>query len=482
MEQQLTPHLGRDATQAMKAVVRIHATGYAESEYQSILDPRYTNPQQWTGSGFFVKIEDHEGYVLTNSHVARNAASLKCMSLITSEERFSLELVGLVASLDPDIALLRLPRDEIARFKELSGGAIPALELAQTRILHRGMDIKAIGYPLGMAEPNISGGEISNFMSGNFNLSERFVTDAAINPGNSGGPAIIEGGLVAGMNTAVISEASNIGFVTPGAYCNIMIKNLLTGSGASLAHLGARFQKNSAANASWLKQEKLEGVILSHIYKRGFCDQAGLKKWDVLTGLGMYRFDRHGIVVNSNSRRIHHTNVYDVIRQIPIGENVSFSFWRDGKHHEAAHPACPMPQMRLRSFPIVAERRFLYFQGLIIQEVSYEIMDAISELYGVESFDCGGEETSKRPSLIITSVTPGGPGEGVQLPVGDVINKINGKTVYSLDGMSAAVKRHLKKADPDSMLIMETRNGRLGAFSTGDLSVEDCAIRRFEPR
>jgi len=437
---------------------------------------------QWTGSGFFVRIDGGEGYVLTNSHVARNAQFLKCMSLMTSEEQFTLELVGLVESLDPDIALLRLPPKELKRFKELTGGTVPALELAPTRILHRGMDIKAIGYPMGMQEPNISGGELSNFVAGNLNLSERFVTDAAINPGNSGGPAIIDGGLVVGINTAVVTEASNIGFVTPAAYCHHLAQSMLAKKGSELAHLGARFQKNSELNAAWLKLEKTEGVILTHLYKRGLCAMAGLKKWDVLTGIGPYEFDRHGIVMNSNSKRIHHTNVYDVVRQIPVGSDVVFTYWRNGKKQKATWPALVMPQMRLRSCPIVAQRRFMLFQGLILQELSYQIMEAISELYGIESFDCEGEETSTRPTLIITSVQQDERGENLQMTPGDIIYKVNGKMVYSLKGLRAHILGLLKKGSKKGSLVLETKSGRLGAFPLKDIGREDVRIRCFEPR
>jgi serine protease Do len=46
---------------------------------------------------------------------------------------------------------------------------------------------------MGMIEPNITGGEITNFVSGSEYTTERFVTNAAINPGNSGGPSISAG-------------------------------------------------------------------------------------------------------------------------------------------------------------------------------------------------------------------------------------------------------------------------------------------------
>ena len=114
--------------------------------------------------------------------------------------------------------------------------------------------IKAIGYPLGMVEPNITGGEITNFISGSEFSSERFVTNAAINPGNSGGPSITEDGKVIGLNTAVIVDAENIGFITPASFIKIIIDNLILLSEPHFAGIGGKLQKNAENFNLYLNQ------------------------------------------------------------------------------------------------------------------------------------------------------------------------------------------------------------------------------------
>ncbi|HET6339306.1 MAG TPA: hypothetical protein VFG30_39085, partial [Polyangiales bacterium] len=97
--------LAAESRTAMLAVVQIHAYGFNHAAIGSILDPRFPEPMTWRGSGFLIRIKGKDGYVLTNAHVVRNARSLQVMSLMTSEEMFAADVVSMVSSLEPDIAL-----------------------------------------------------------------------------------------------------------------------------------------------------------------------------------------------------------------------------------------------------------------------------------------------------------------------------------------------------------------------------------------
>ena len=209
------------ARQMMSGVVQVHIEGNIEEDIQSVMNPSIKIPGIWSGSGFFIKYNDLEGYIVTNAHVIRNSVKVEISSMLTSEERFDAEVVGLVKLLEPDVALIKLADEELQRFKKIAIRDIEYLELQQGSSPSRGEEIKAIGYPMGMTEPNISGGEITNFVSGSEYTTERFVTDAAINPGNSGGPSVNKDGRVVGLNTAIMVGAENIGFITPASFVKI---------------------------------------------------------------------------------------------------------------------------------------------------------------------------------------------------------------------------------------------------------------------
>ena len=104
----------------MSGVVQIHVEGNLEEDIQSVLNPAIKIPGLWTGSGFFVKYENLEGYIVTNAHVARNAVKIEISSMLTSEERFEAEVVGLVKKLEPDVALLKLTYKELQRLARLN--------------------------------------------------------------------------------------------------------------------------------------------------------------------------------------------------------------------------------------------------------------------------------------------------------------------------------------------------------------------------
>ena len=89
--------------------------------------------------------------------------------------------------------------------------------------------VVAIGNPLAY-EHTVTVGVVSFIGRKLFNTSlDRYIqTDAAINFGNSGGPLIDGRGEVVGINAAISSRASNIGFAVP--------INQATGDPAAAAH------------------------------------------------------------------------------------------------------------------------------------------------------------------------------------------------------------------------------------------------------
>jgi len=446
------------ARRMMGGVVQIHIEGYVEEDIRSVMNPAIRVPGVWSGSGFFISHGNLEGYIVTNAHVVRNAIKVEVSSMLTSEERFEAEVVGLVKQLEPDVALIRITDEELARFKRLAIRDIEYLKLREGSSPSRGEEIKAIGYPMGMIEPNMSGGEITNFVSGSEYTTERFVTDAAINPGNSGGPSVSEDGTVVGLNTAVVIDAQNIGFITPAGFIKTIIENLLQKNEPHFADIGGKLQKNAENFNPLLKQQQARGVIVAKVEPGGFLDAAGLQARDVILALNGIEFDRHGIVIGKEGQ-YRHKNIYDVTKLLRIGDIATITYLRDGETRTARSTAMRDPEKGIISNPIIEERKYIEVFGMIIQQLSFEIIEAMREIDTNAQIDMLQTIDQDKPMLTVTHVHQGSQADDMEWPSGELIVSANDEQVHTLEQLQVIIDQN-----QGGHLLLECRNGRIGYF------------------
>jgi len=175
-------------------------------------------PANSLGSGFIVH---PDGYVITNNHVIDRAREINIE--LANGHKYPAELI----STDPqaDLAVLKISTDKATAF--------PTIELGESSDLMIGEPAIAVGNPLGYSH-SVSTGIVSAVHrdlkddQGKVMLSDLIQTDAAINPGNSGGPLLNAYGQVIGINTAIRSDAQNIGFAIPVNRLRDLIPELMS--------------------------------------------------------------------------------------------------------------------------------------------------------------------------------------------------------------------------------------------------------------
>jgi serine protease Do len=178
-------------------------------------------PANALGSGFIIH---RDGYVVTNNHVIDRARQ------ITVELADGRKLPAELISSDPDA--------DLAVLKIASDHPFPTLQLGDSSDLMIGEPVIAVGNPLGYSH-TVSTGIVSAVHRDLKDqeepkaLRDLIQTDAAINPGNSGGPLLNAYGEVIGINTAIRSDAQNIGFSIPINRLRDLIPELMNPASAS---------------------------------------------------------------------------------------------------------------------------------------------------------------------------------------------------------------------------------------------------------
>jgi len=226
-------------------------------------------PRRGAGSGFII---DADGSILTNNHVVDRAERITVK--LSDGRTLRARLVG--ADPDTDIALIKVDGQS----------GLPVAPLGDSSTLRMGEWVCAIGNPLGY-EHTVTVGVVSFLGRKLFDMSlDNYIqTDAAINFGNSGGPLINSRGEVIGINAAISSRASSIGFAVPINGASAVLPQLRARGRVSRGYMGVGLRDVDADLEHSLKLTVDHGALVQDITAGSPADRAGLRPYDVITSL-----------------------------------------------------------------------------------------------------------------------------------------------------------------------------------------------------
>ena len=227
------------------------------------------SPRRGAGSGFII---DADGSILTNNHVVDRAERITVK--LADGRTVRARLVG--ADPDTDIALIKIDGQT----------GLPVAPLGDSSTLRMGEWVCAIGNPLGY-EHSVTVGVVSFLGRKLFDMSldDYIQTDAAINFGNSGGPLINSRGQVIGINAAISSRASSIGFAVPINGASAVLPQLRARGRVSRGYMGVGLRDVDGDLERSLKLPVDHGALVQDITAGSPADRAGLKPYDVITSL-----------------------------------------------------------------------------------------------------------------------------------------------------------------------------------------------------
>lgn len=265
------------------------------------------------GSGFIVS---SDGLIVTNKHVV-STPNAKYQVITTDNKTYQVENI------------YRDPVNDIAIIK-INGTGLSPVEMGDSDKLKVGQMVVAMGTPLGEFRGSVTKGIVSGvgrgitagspFEGEAEEIDNVIQTDAAINPGNSGGPLVNSGAQVIGVNTAVASDAENIGFALPINLVKVALDNFKQTGSFDRAFLGVSYRMIDRDLA--IMNEIPQGAYVQEIVSGSGAATAGVKVGDIITHI--------------DGQRLTDTALSEIIGKKKIGDRVTLKVWRDGKEQDLA--------------------------------------------------------------------------------------------------------------------------------------------------
>ena len=238
-------------------------------------------PRRGAGTGFII---DPGGFILTNHHVVEGAERVTVR--LTDGRQLRAERIG--SDPDTDIALIRVD----------ASPPLPVAPLGDSDALRVGEWVLAIGNPLAY-EHTVTVGVVSFIGRKLFDRSlDRYIqTDAAINFGNSGGPLINARGEVIGINSAISSRASNIGFAVPINQAKEILPQLRDNGRVSRGYIGVTLRDVDSDLQRSLGLASADGALVQDITPGSPGERAGLRTYDVIVAVDGERVDGNDALI-----------------------------------------------------------------------------------------------------------------------------------------------------------------------------------------
>lgn len=375
-----------------------------------------------SGSGVLIS---PGGEVLTNWHVVDKAVEVRC--LLYDGQALHAKVLG--TDQDTDLALLQLELPDAA-------SALPYAVIGDSSKLLEGHFVMAMGAPWGLSR-SISMGIISctrRFLPDTSEYSLWLQTDAAISPGNSGGPLVNTAGEVIGINARGMMAGGDMGFAVPSETVKQIVPQLREHGKVQWSWTGLQLQPIRDFNRD-IYFDGTEGVVVADTDPDSPARAAGLKARDRILSVNGVKTDA---VMEEDLPAVRL-----LLGLLPKDEPAKLTIQRNGE------------PMAVELTP----REKGTVQGEALDCPRWDLT-----VKAINQFENPDLYFHRKEGVYVHGVRYPGNGAAAGLQNQDIIAKIAGKTVKSLDDVrelhKAALAELEGEGDGDSRVLLTVlRNG-----------------------
>ena len=375
------------------------------------------------GSGVIISAD---GYIVTNNHVVDGADELT-VTLNENSKEYSARIIG--ADKTTDLALIKIDAKDL-----------PAIAIANSDDVKVGEWVLAVGNPLGLNN-TVTAGIVSAKarQMGGEGVTSMIQTDAAINQGNSGGALVNTNGALIGINAMLASpNGSNIGygFAIPTSIMNKVVADLKQYGNVQRALIGIQgtdvndYVDREKDKGNDVDLGTMEGIYIAKVVDEGAASEAGLKEGDVITHIDGQKIKSFGELQN-------------IIAQKRPGDKITINYLRDKKKQSAT-----LTLKNEQGNTKVVKNADIDVLGGQFRALTSQQKEQLNIGYGLEVLKVNGGKL-----------------KDAGVPKGFIIQRINDKSVKSIEDLQDIVKEASTSKEPVLYIQGIYPTGKKGYFA-----------------
>jgi serine protease Do len=376
------------------------------------VNPKRGSVGRALGSGVIVS---HDGYIITNAHVVKDATKIK-VSIKDSDKEYDAKIIG--SDKKTDIAVIKIDAKDL-----------PVMSFADSSSVKVADVVFAIGNPHGLAN-TVTKGIVSGLNKSGIGINEyeNFIqTDAPINPGNSGGALVDSRGALVGINSAIFSKSggsNGLGFAISSNLAKRIAKTLIEKGAVKRGFLGVSVADLTPKMAKFYNNKK--GALIVDLNPNSDTYKKGLRRGDLVVAINNKKIDNA-------------TDLKNIIGSFEPNESIKIEYIRDNEINNIS--------VKLSSYP----------DG----DDSGNISNMIDGLYYKDLDRQSRKALRIDPSangVVVTKVDRGSKADKAGFKKGDVIVQVERYSVEDSDSLDKILKKYKNR----DKRVYVYRNGDIG--------------------